>query len=65
MKPTLGFIGLGMMGLPMAARLQSAAYPLRVYNRTRQKAETLIAKGATWSESPAAARDSEIVISMV
>lgn len=41
MKTTVGFIGLGMMGLPMATRLQNAGYPLRVYNRTKQKAAPL------------------------
>ncbi|MGH2569553.1 MAG: NAD(P)-dependent oxidoreductase [Bacteroidota bacterium] len=66
MKPTIGFIGLGMMGLPMATRLQNAGYPLRVYNRTKQKAKSLTSKGAVWRDSPAAvAQDSEIVLSMV
>ncbi|SEA09919.1 3-hydroxyisobutyrate dehydrogenase [Arachidicoccus rhizosphaerae] len=35
----LGFIGLGNMGLPMAKHLEKAAYPLSVYNRTKEKAE--------------------------
>jgi 3-hydroxyisobutyrate dehydrogenase-like beta-hydroxyacid dehydrogenase len=41
-----GFIGLGSMGLPMAANLVAAEVKLRVHNRTASKAETLVAKGA-------------------
>ncbi|HXG38924.1 MAG TPA: NAD(P)-dependent oxidoreductase [Bacteroidota bacterium] len=66
MKPTVGFIGLGLMGLPMAQRLQSAGFPLNVYNRTRQKAEGLLSQGAVWCDSPAkVARQSEIVFTMI
>lgn len=66
MKPTIGFIGLGVMGLPMATRLLNAGYSLRVYNRTKEKAQSLIAKGTVWCDSPAAvAGQSDIVISMV
>ncbi|HEY5616086.1 MAG TPA: NAD(P)-dependent oxidoreductase [Bacteroidota bacterium] len=66
MKPTIGFIGLGVMGLPMANRLLNAGYPLRVYNRTKEKAQPLVAKGATWCDTPAAvAGESDIVLSMV
>jgi 3-hydroxyisobutyrate dehydrogenase-like beta-hydroxyacid dehydrogenase len=53
-KVSLGFIGLGNMGLPMAANLLKAGYPLRVYNRTAQKAEQLVALGATLVDSPSA-----------
>jgi phosphoglycerate dehydrogenase-like enzyme len=38
---TLGFIGLGNMGLPMATNLLKAGYHLRVYNRTPEKAAPL------------------------
>jgi 3-hydroxyisobutyrate dehydrogenase-like beta-hydroxyacid dehydrogenase len=66
MKPTVGFIGLGLMGLPMARRLQNAGYRLHVYNRTKQKAETLLSNGAVWCESAAeVARQSEIVLTMI
>ena len=66
MKPTIGFIGLGMMGLPMATRLQNAGYPLRVFNRTKQKAESLVSNGTVWCDNPtAAAQESEVVLSMV
>src|SRR5271166_357619 len=49
---TLGFIGLGHMGLPIATNLLKAGYQLRVYNRTKQKAEPVIAAGAKWADSP-------------
>jgi 3-hydroxyisobutyrate dehydrogenase-like beta-hydroxyacid dehydrogenase len=47
MSETLGFIGLGNMGEPIAANLLGAGYVLRVYNRTASKAEKLGASGAT------------------
>ena len=47
--PTLGFVGLGMMGQPIADRLRAAGQPLVVYNRTRTKAEPLLAQGARWA----------------
>jgi 3-hydroxyisobutyrate dehydrogenase-like beta-hydroxyacid dehydrogenase len=49
---TLGFIGLGNMGLPIATNLLKAGYQLRVYNRTAQKAAPLIAAGAKQVNSP-------------
>jgi 3-hydroxyisobutyrate dehydrogenase len=65
-KPAVGFIGLGIMGASMAARLVAAGYPLHVYNRTRAKAEPLIAAGAIWHATPKAlAEASEVVISIV
>jgi len=65
-KPVVGFIGLGIMGASMAARLVAAGYPLHVYNRTRAKAEPLIAAGAIWHATPKAlAEASEVVISIV
>src|SRR5580693_4121140 len=42
MKPTVGFIGLGLMGGPMAKNLAKAGFPLVVWNRTREKAEELV-----------------------
>lgn len=60
--PTLGFIGLGAMGLPMAANLIRAGYPLRVYNRTAAKAEPLLALGATVCESPAEVAEAASVV---
>jgi 3-hydroxyisobutyrate dehydrogenase len=51
--PPIGFIGLGIMGRPMAEHLASAGYPLHVHNRTRAKAEPLLAAGANWHNTPA------------
>lgn len=48
----IGFIGLGIMGSRMAANLQKKGYELVVYNRTRPKADPLIAGGATWASTP-------------
>ncbi len=63
---SLGFIGLGRMGTPMARRLLRAGHRLTVYNRTREKAEPLIAEGARWADSPrAVAASSEVVFLMV
>jgi 2-hydroxy-3-oxopropionate reductase len=44
--PNLAFLGIGLMGKPMALRLAQAGYPLRVWNRTAAKAEALRANGA-------------------
>ncbi|MEY2504775.1 MAG: 3-hydroxyisobutyrate dehydrogenase, partial [Verrucomicrobiota bacterium] len=49
----VGFIGLGIMGSRMAANLQKHGYDLAVFNRTREKAQPLLDKGATFAESPA------------
>jgi 2-hydroxy-3-oxopropionate reductase len=66
MPKTIGFIGLGIMGKPMARHLVNAGYPLVVYNRTASKAQELVAMGAHQVSSPKeAAKNSEIVITMV
>jgi 2-hydroxy-3-oxopropionate reductase len=44
--PTLAFLGIGLMGKPMATRLARAGYPLRAWNRTHAKAEALRSAGA-------------------
>jgi 3-hydroxyisobutyrate dehydrogenase-like beta-hydroxyacid dehydrogenase len=46
MKPTIGFIGLGLMGKPMAGNLLKAGFPLIVWNRTKSRADELMAAGA-------------------
>ena len=62
----IGFIGLGVMGKPMAMNLLEAGYPLTVWNRTRSKMDDLLAKGAPATESPKqVAERSEVVITMV
>lgn len=61
-RPRLGYIGLGLMGAPMARRLLAAGYPLTVWNRTMAKAEALIAEGAKPVSRPTdVAADAEIV----
>jgi len=65
-QPTVGFIGLGIMGGPMALNLLHAGYPLVVHNRTRAKEESLVSEGASAAGSPrevAAAAD--VVITML
>jgi 3-hydroxyisobutyrate dehydrogenase-like beta-hydroxyacid dehydrogenase len=56
------FIGTGAMGRPMAARLLGAGLPLTVNNRSRGKAETLLAAGARWAQNPAEAADNADVV---
>ncbi|MGE5275921.1 MAG: NAD(P)-dependent oxidoreductase [Acidobacteriota bacterium] len=66
MNETVGFIGLGAMGLPIAGNLRAAGYPLRVHNRTMEKAKPLLARGAEPASSPAeAAPPGGIVFTMV
>lgn len=61
-KPTLGYIGTGLMGLPMSARLLAAGYDLTVWNRTVAKAQPLVDTGATMGDNPAdVASKSDIV----
>jgi len=48
----IGFIGLGVMGKPMARNLLKAGYPLVVYNRSRPPMEELAAEGAEPAGSP-------------
>lgn len=48
----IGIIGLGLMGTAFAERLLDAQYTVYVYNRTRQKADPLLARGAVWSDNP-------------
>jgi 3-hydroxyisobutyrate dehydrogenase-like beta-hydroxyacid dehydrogenase len=49
---SIGFIGLGSMGLPIARNLLNAGYPLRVFNRTGEKALPLVELGAELVDSP-------------
>ena len=66
MKPTVGFIGLGLMGKPMALNILKNEFPLVVYNRTSSKTEELQTAGAKVAESPkGVAEVSDIVIIMV
>jgi 3-hydroxyisobutyrate dehydrogenase-like beta-hydroxyacid dehydrogenase len=59
----VGVIGLGLLGTALCERLLAAGYPVFVYNRTREKAEPLIARGAQWSDNPLGQCD-RVVISL-
>ena len=48
----VGFVGLGLMGRPMAQRILDAGYQLTVFNRTAEKARDLVAAGAQQAGSP-------------
>ncbi len=64
--PRIGFIGLGIMGSPMAGHLLAAGLPLSVYSRTRSKASALVERGAVWCDSPAdVASDCDILCTIV
>jgi len=64
--PTVGFIGLGVMGRSMARHIRSAGYPLLVYNRTRARADEILGLGAQWRDSAGAvAKDADVVITIV
>jgi 3-hydroxyisobutyrate dehydrogenase-like beta-hydroxyacid dehydrogenase len=51
----VAFIGLGRMGHGMAGRYLDAGFTVAVWNRSKAKAEDLIARGARWASSPAGA----------
>ena len=62
-QPTLGFIGLGIMGRPMAQNLRKAGFPLIVYDLLPQATATLVAAGARTADSPrAVAAQTDIVL---
>ena len=64
---TVGFVGLGSMGLPMAANIAAAGFPMVVWNRSASKSETLAARsGVRVAASPAMlAAEADVVITMV
>lgn len=49
---SIGWIGLGNMGTPMSKNLVKAGYEVVVWNRTKSKAESVVAEGAKWADSP-------------
>lgn len=62
----IAFIGLGIMGSRMARNLQKAGHDLKVYNRTKEKADELLKNGAQWADSPAeAGKEADIVFTML
>jgi 3-hydroxyisobutyrate dehydrogenase len=64
--PQVGFIGLGIMGAPMAEHLHRAGLRLFVHTRTRSKAEPLLAAGAVWCDTAAdVGRTCDLLITIV
>ncbi|WKN42409.1 NAD(P)-dependent oxidoreductase [Tunicatimonas pelagia] len=62
----IGWIGTGVMGAAMVNRLQAAGYSCIVYNRTQEKAEVALNKGAVWADTPkAVAEQSDVVFTIV
>lgn len=65
-SPKIAFLGTGLMGLPMAGHLVTAGLPLTVWNRTAEKAASLVARGAKLTATPVeAVADADIVILML
>lgn len=62
----IGWIGTGVMGLSMCGHVLDAGYRVTVFNRTRQKTQPLIDRGATWaSSSRAVAEASDVIFTIV
>lgn len=63
---TIGWIGTGLMGAPMAGHLLKAGYRLNVHTRTKGRAGTLISSGAHWLDTPAdVAANSDILFTII
>ncbi|WP_321401173.1 NAD(P)-dependent oxidoreductase [Maridesulfovibrio sp.] len=66
MTKKIGWIGTGVMGSSMCMHLLTAGNEAFVYNRTKSKADELVAEGATWCESPAeVAKQADIIFTIV
>ena len=62
----VAFVGTGIMGAPIAGHVLDAGFGLTVHNRSREKADGLVSRGATWADSPAAAAaEADVVFTMV
>ena len=62
----IGWIGTGVMGSSMCGHLMTAGFSATVYNRSREKADELVAQGAQWADSPrAVAEQSDIIFTIV
>lgn len=62
----IGWIGTGVMGSSMCGHLLDAGYACTVYNRTKDKADRLVAAGAAWADTPrAVAEASDVVFTIV
>jgi 2-hydroxy-3-oxopropionate reductase len=66
MQTRIGFIGLGLMGKPMATNLLKAGFPVTVHNRSQAAVETLVGRGASAADSPRdVASNADVVITML
>jgi len=64
--PTVALLGTGIMGAGMGRNLARAGLPLRVWNRTRDRAEPLAADGATVTDGPAeAVREADVIVTVL
>ena len=57
----IGMIGLGLLGTALAERMLGAGFPVVVWNRSREKAEPLIERGARWSDNPLSECDRAVI----
>lgn len=65
-RTSVGWIGTGIMGAPMCARLLREGWRVSVFNRTREKALGLLGQGASWADSPAqVAASADVVFTIV
>ncbi|MEM2226554.1 MAG: NAD(P)-dependent oxidoreductase [Candidatus Bathyarchaeia archaeon] len=65
-RTRVGWIGTGVMGKPMCGHILRAGYRVTLYNRTKAKAEELIARGAKWAGSPReVAEEADVIFTMV
>lgn len=65
-KTKIGWIGTGVMGRWMCEHVMNKGFSMTVYNRTKEKAQPLLDKGATWVDSPkAVAENSDVIFTMV
>ncbi len=65
-KTPIGWIGTGVMGRSMCGHLVEVGFQVTTYNRTRQKAQSLLDAGATWADSPrAVAKASRVIFAIV
>jgi 3-hydroxyisobutyrate dehydrogenase len=63
-KPTVGYIGVGLMGKPMTLRLLAAGYRTTVWNRSRDKLKEVLAEGAIEAKTPAALAGASDIVFM-
>jgi 3-hydroxyisobutyrate dehydrogenase len=65
-RTRIGWIGTGVMGTSMCGHLLGAGYSVTVFNRTRARAEPLLARGAAWADTPrVVAQAADVIVTMV